>query len=111
MTNVAGFYPGPEAPSTADVSPIWATLSSQFELVPRGQLRLAVKRNDWSYIFHSMQVDEFEEELVNSNALQFALGPHSELNPTPIIINGGYHRLQTDAKTDQAPGSAYPADP
>ena len=56
-------------------------------------------------------MDEFEEELVNSNALQFALGGNSEVNPTPIIINGGYHRLQTDAKTDQAPGSAYPADP
>ena len=46
MTNGAGYYPGPVAPATADVSPIWATLSSQFELVPRGQLRLAVKRND-----------------------------------------------------------------
>jgi hypothetical protein len=38
-------------------------------------------------------VDEFEEEMMNSGSLQFALGGHSDLNPTPIIINGGYERL------------------
>jgi hypothetical protein len=49
--------------------------------------------------------------MVNSGALQFAIGGQADVNPTPIIINGGYHRLQTDGKADQLTGSAYPADP
>ena len=48
---------------------------------------------------------------MNSNSLQFALGTHADINPTPIIINGGYQRLQNDGKQDQVVGSAYPADP
>jgi hypothetical protein len=60
--------------------------------------------------FFFLQVDDFEEEMMNSNSLQFALGGHSDVNPTPIIING-YQRILTDGKQDNVVGSAYPADP